>query len=54
MTEALFRLPAHVRRGLASALESGILPLPCTPAAVNSVLNLREGAGDVIAWELYT
>ena len=49
MTESLFRLPAHVRRGLASALDSGMLPVPCTSAAVGSILNLREGAEDVIA-----
>ena len=49
MTPSLLRLPAHARRGLASALEAGMLPVPCTPAAVGSILNLREGAEDVVA-----
>ena len=49
MTESLFRLPAHMRRGLASALEAGMLPVPCTPAAVSSILNQRQGAEDVVA-----
>ncbi len=49
MTPSLLRLPAHVRRGLASALESGMLPVPCTEAAAGSVLNLREGAEEAAA-----
>ena len=49
MTEALLRLPANVRPRLARALDSGLLPVPCTLTAVRSVLNMTEGAEDVVA-----
>jgi phosphatidylserine/phosphatidylglycerophosphate/cardiolipin synthase-like enzyme len=41
--DALLDLPAHLRERLAAALESGLLPLPCPPAALASVL----GSGGV-------
>ena len=49
MTEALLRLPAHVRPRLARALELGMLPVPCSLTAVRSVLNMTEGVEDVVA-----
>jgi phosphatidylserine/phosphatidylglycerophosphate/cardiolipin synthase-like enzyme len=42
--DALLDLPAHLRERLAAALESGLLPLPCPPAALASVLG-SGGAG---------
>ena len=47
MTDALLRLPTHLRRRLAAALESGILAGSCSASTVGSVLGLREGAGEV-------
>lgn len=49
MTETLFGLPAHLRRRLAGALESGLLAAPCSLASLRSVLGLREGGEDVVA-----
>ena len=49
MTEVLFALPAHLRRRLAGALESGLLAPSCSLAAIRSVLGLREGGEDVLA-----
>lgn len=49
MTDALFALPQHQRRRLASALESGQLGVPCTPLAVCSVLGLRDGGEELVA-----
>ena len=49
MTEALFGLPAHVRRRLVGALESGSLTTPCSPASLRAVLGLRDGGEDVVA-----
>ena len=49
MTEALFGLPAHLRRRLVSALESGLLAPSGPLAALRSVLGLREGGEDVLA-----
>lgn len=49
MTSALFALPAHLRKRLASALETGMLASPCTAGAVRSVLGLQQGAEDVVA-----
>jgi len=48
MTDALMDLPAHMRRRLADALESGVLAVPCSPAALRSVLGLAEG-GEAVA-----
>jgi len=47
MTEALFALPVHLRRRLVDALASGMLPVPCSPASLRSVLGIREGAEDL-------
>jgi phosphatidylserine/phosphatidylglycerophosphate/cardiolipin synthase-like enzyme len=44
MTDALFSLPAHLRRRLVDALESGTLPAPCSPISLRSVLGVAEGA----------
>lgn len=49
MIEALLDLPAHLRERLASALESGLLPLPCPPAALRSVLGDTEAENVVTA-----
>ncbi len=49
MTEALLALPAHLRRRLARALDSGMLALPCSEAALRSALGLREGGAEVVA-----
>ena len=43
MIDALLRLPAHVGRRLADALESGQLRAPCSSASLQAVLGLREG-----------
>ena len=55
MTRALLDLPAHQRRRLAAALESGLLRAPFTPEALRSVVGLREAPGALIAaldrWE---
>ena len=42
MTEALLALPAHVRRRLAAALESGMLPAPVSTAALRAVLGVQD------------
>ena len=47
MTEALLALPAHLRKRLASALESGVLTTPCTSASLRSVLGLKEGGEEI-------
>lgn len=47
--DALLALPAHLRRRLADALESGLLAAPCSPASLRSVLGLREGGADIVA-----
>ncbi len=47
MTEVLFALPAHLRRRLVDALEAGVLIVPCSPAALRSVLGVQEGHDDV-------
>ncbi len=43
MTDAFLALPAHLRKRLAQALESGILGLPCSVAGLRSALGLRDG-----------
>jgi len=47
--DALSAIPAHVRRRLAGALESGTLETQSSLIAVRSVLGLREGAEDVVS-----
>lgn len=49
MTDALLELPAHLRRRLAGALESGLLAPSCSLVALRSVLGLPEGGEDVVA-----
>jgi phosphatidylserine/phosphatidylglycerophosphate/cardiolipin synthase-like enzyme len=44
MTEVILAIPPHLRRRLASALESGMLAPPYTALALRSVAGLREGA----------
>lgn len=52
MTRALFDLPAHLRRRLAQALESGVLAAPFTPQSLRRVLGLGEVAvGLIVALE---
>ena len=55
LTQALLDLPAHLRRRLAQALESGVLAAPFTPHALRRVLGLGEVAVGLIAalerWE---
>jgi len=48
MIDALLDLPAHLRRRLASALESGLLAPPFSSGALHSVLGLHEGV-EVVA-----
>jgi len=43
MTGALFALPAHVRRRLAGALESGMLAAPYSAGAVGTALGVSDG-----------
>jgi phosphatidylserine/phosphatidylglycerophosphate/cardiolipin synthase-like enzyme len=49
MIDALLDLPAHLRGRVASALESGLLALPCSLVSVRSVLGVREGGEEVVA-----
>jgi phosphatidylserine/phosphatidylglycerophosphate/cardiolipin synthase-like enzyme len=49
MIYALLALPAHLRKRLASALESGILAKPYSTAALRSILGNREGGEDIVA-----
>ena len=48
MIEALFALPAHLRRRLADALDAGVLAVSCSPGSLRSVLGLQEGGEDVL------
>ena len=47
MIDALLDLPAHLRKRLANALESGLLATPYSAASLRSVLGIREGGEDV-------
>ncbi len=47
MTEALLALPAHLRKRLAQALESGMLAMPCSFVSLRSALGLREGGEEI-------
>jgi phosphatidylserine/phosphatidylglycerophosphate/cardiolipin synthase-like enzyme len=49
MIDALLELPAHLRERLASALQSGLLPLPCSAVALRSVLGTVESSDGVLA-----
>ena len=48
MIDALMELPDHLRKRLASALDSGFLAPPYTAATVRSVLGMRDGGEDVV------
>lgn len=45
----LVDLPAHLKKRLASALDSGMLVAPYAPSAIQSVLGVAEGIEDVSA-----
>ena len=47
-TEAFLALPAHLRKRLAQALESGSLGMPCALVSLRSALGLRDGGEDVV------
>ena len=49
MTGALLDLPAHLRKRLAQALESGMLATSCSEVALRSALGLREGGAEIVA-----
>jgi hypothetical protein len=48
MIDAVLDLPAHLRKRLVSALESGSLALPYSATSLRSVLGIREGGEDVV------
>lgn len=48
MIEAFLALPAHLRKRLVQALESGMLATSCTDVALRSSLGLREGGEDIV------
>ena len=49
MTDAFLALPAHLRKRLAQALESGMLGMRCSVVSLRSTLGLREGGETVVA-----
>lgn len=49
MTEAFLALPAHLRKRLAQALESGMLGMGCSVVSLQSALGLREEGEAVVA-----
>lgn len=48
MSDALLDLPAHLRKRLAEALNSGLLDAPYSAASLASVLGTRDRASDII------
>lgn len=48
MIDAVFALPAHLRRRLVDALAAGRLTVPCSPASLRSAIGLSEG-GEAVA-----
>ncbi len=48
MIDALLYLPDHLRKRLASALESGLLAVPYSASSLRSVLGIGEGGEDVV------
>jgi phosphatidylserine/phosphatidylglycerophosphate/cardiolipin synthase-like enzyme len=48
MIDALLDLPSHIRTRLASAIESGLLPTPCTTASLRSVLGVGEQSDGIV------
>ena len=49
MIETLAALPRHLRRRLASALETGLIPPSSSIATVRSILGLRAGGEELLA-----
>lgn len=49
MTDAVLELPAHLRRRLASALESGLLAPPYSAVSLRAVVGLGENAEAIVA-----
>src|SRR3990172_663298 len=49
MIDAFLDLPAHLRKRLASALESGLLGTPASAASLRAVLRVRAGGEDIAA-----
>ena len=48
-TEAFLTLPAHLRKRLAQALESGLLAMPCSLVSLRAPLGLYEDSEAVVA-----
>lgn len=48
MTDVLFALPAHLRKRLVGALESGLLATPYSLSSLRSVLGIRVGGEEVV------
>ena len=48
MIDALLDLPDHLRKRLASALESGLLAGPYSASSLKSVLGIGDGGEDVV------
>ena len=48
MIDALLALPAHLRKRLTSALESGLLAAPYSAASLRAVLGSREDGEDLV------
>lgn len=48
MMSPLFHLPAHLRKRLVSAIESGLLATPYSVPSVRSVLGISEGVAEVV------
>jgi phosphatidylserine/phosphatidylglycerophosphate/cardiolipin synthase-like enzyme len=49
MMEAIHELPTHLRKRIASALESGLLAMPFSLASVRSVLGMQESSEGIAA-----
>lgn len=49
MIEAIHDLPSHLRKRVASALESGLLTMPFSVASVRSVLGMQENGEGITA-----
>ena len=47
MIEGLLEMPGHLRTRLASAIELGLLPIPCTAASLRSVLGIAEHTEEI-------
>ncbi len=48
MIGALLDLPDHLRKRLASALDSGLLAPPYSAVTLRSVLGILEGGEDIV------